>query len=87
MTTTTSTSATSAVAILDAIARLEISAMTAAYLEAEVTAARPGGAAYRVRLGPRGAWACSCPAAIYSGRRGHPCKPRCGAAAGGWITA
>lgn len=60
--------------VLDALTRLHITSISAAYLEAAVTPARPDGAAYRVRISTGNRWACSCPAATYGGRRAAVCK-------------
>lgn len=58
-------------ATLDALDRLTITRL-GSVVEAEVSG--HDGTTYRTRL-DGAAWACSCPAAIYSGRRGsRPCK-------------
>lgn len=61
-------------AVLDALSRLIITNIAAAFVEAEGTPARPGVHGYRVRVGPGARWACSCPAARYGARGGEPCK-------------
>lgn len=57
-------------ALLDALDRLRLTRL-GAVIEAEVSGR--DGTQYRTRIdGP--SWACSCPAAVYGGRRGEPCK-------------
>lgn len=56
--------------VLDALNRTRLVRL-GSVIEAE--AQGRGGSTYRVRL-DGGAWACSCPAAIYSGRKAEPCK-------------
>lgn len=57
-------------ALLDALTRLTVTRL-GAVTEAEVSG--NDGSRYRVRLGHRGSWACSCPSAIY-GPRTRLCK-------------
>lgn len=57
-------------ALLDALDRLRLTRL-GSVIEAEVQGRR--GTPYRVRLDGT-AWACSCPAAIYGGRKADPCK-------------
>ena len=59
-------------AVLDALGRLRLVGIAAAFLEATVSADRRE--PYRVRIGPGPRWACSCPAAVYGGRAAPPCK-------------
>lgn len=70
--TTTTTRSTHAAAVLDAFARLRLIGIAQAFLEAEVQASK--GEPYRVRIGPGRRWCCSCPSAVYGGRRAEPCK-------------
>lgn len=72
--TTTSPTTAEACAVLAALHRLTITTITAAHLEAACARTAPGDPAYRVRVGPGRRWACSCPRAVYGGRRGEPCK-------------
>lgn len=70
----TATPAASTEAVLSALGRLRLTSITAEHLEAECAPARPSGQAYRVRVGPGSRWACSCPRAVYGGRRAAECK-------------
>lgn len=56
--------------LLDVMTRTRITRL-GQVVEAEVT--RRDSTTYRVRLDGT-AWACSCPAAVYGGRTGEPCK-------------
>lgn len=56
--------------VLDALARTRLTRL-GQVIEAQITGR--DGSTYRVRLGGD-AWACSCPSAVYSGRRADPCK-------------
>lgn len=56
--------------VLDALARLTLTRL-GSVIEADVQGR--DGTPYRCRLDGT-AWACSCPAAVYSGRKAEPCK-------------